>query len=223
VEKRPVITLVAVLVVLVLAVTGWGFRLVDDLTAMHCFERGHEGRTVALGDSITLGKGDPAWNVQGDQSWFSYATCDGGYGWNAGINGNTTQQMLARFGPDVAAHHPRQVVLLGGTNDVFQGVPADVTTQHLADLISRARALPAVVRIGTIPPFSDPALRPRGEALNGRIRQLAAAEHVGLVDFYGAVALHGSYRPGWTYDGIHPTASAARAMGETYRRAAAGR
>lgn len=221
-QKRPVTTLVAVLVVVVLVATGWGFRLADDLGSMHCFERAHDGRTVALGDSITLGKGDPAWNVQGDVSWFSYATCDdGGYGWNAGINGNTTTQMLARFGSDVAARHPAQVVLLGGTNDVFQGVPLDVTTLHLADLITRAKAISPVVRIGTIPPFDSPAFRAAGEALNVRIRQLAAAEHVPLVDFYSAVALHGTYRPGWTHDGIHPTAAAARAMGEAYRASAA--
>ncbi len=217
-EKRPTIVLVAVLVILLLAVSGWGFRLVDDLTAEQCLEGPHDGRTVALGDSITLGKGDPGWHFQGNTSWFSYATCNGGYGWNAGINGNTTAQMLARFDTDVKAHHPRQVVVLGGTNDVFQSVPADITTLRLADLITRAKAVAPRVWIGTIPPFNDPVLRPKGEALNLRIRQLAAAEHVGLLDFYGAVVDNGAYRPGWTKDGIHPTPTAARAMGEVYER-----
>lgn len=217
-EKRPTIVLVALLVVVVLAVTGWGFRLADDLIAEHCFEGHHDGRTVALGDSITLGKGDPGWHFQGDTSWFSYATCDGGYGWNAGINGNTTAKMLARFDSDVTAHHPRQVVVLGGTNDVFQGVPTDVTTLRLIDLITRAKAVAPVVWIGTIPPFDDLLFRARGEALNIRIRQLAAEEHVGLLDFYGAVTQNGAYRPGWTKDGIHPTPDAARAMGDVYRR-----
>jgi lysophospholipase L1-like esterase len=230
VNRRPAIALLVVLAVLGLATFGGGFRLVDDVISMHCLERAHEGRTVALGDSITLGKGDPAWNFQGDESWFSYATCDGPgssasvatrYGWNAGKNGNTTQQMLARFARDVAARHPQQVVLLGGTNDIFQRVPIDVTTLRLADMIVRAKALAPVVRIGTIPPFNDPARRGDVDELNARIRQLAAAEHIGLVDFYAAVALHGSYRPGWTDDGIHPTPTAARAMGEAYRRATA--
>lgn len=221
-KQRPTIVLVAVLVVVFLALTGLGFRLVDDLTSMHCVERGHDGRIVALGDSITLGEGDPSWNFQGDESWFSYATCDGGYayGWNAGVNGNTTKQMLARFTDDVADRHPREVVLLAGTNDVFQRVPIDVTTLRLADLVTRAKALAPVVRIGTIPPFDDPTRHADVEALNARIRQLADAEHIGLVDFYAAVELRGAYRPGWTDDGIHPTTTAARAMAEAYRRAA---
>jgi lysophospholipase L1-like esterase len=40
---------------------------------------------------------------------------------NAGISGNTTRQMLARFATDVVSVSPQYVIILGGLNDLWYG------------------------------------------------------------------------------------------------------
>jgi lysophospholipase L1-like esterase len=40
---------------------------------------------------------------------------------NAGISGNTTRQMLARFATDVVSVSPQYVIILGGINDLWYG------------------------------------------------------------------------------------------------------
>jgi lysophospholipase L1-like esterase len=191
-------------------------RVVHGVTTDECFERPHDGAVVALGDSITRGQGDPAWGFQGRTSWFSFATCHGPvpYGYNAGVNGDTTEQMTARFDEDVAAHRPTTVVLLGGTNDVVRGVPTATTLARLLALADRVRALNATPVLATIPPIGWPGLEPPVEALDAEIRRAATDRRLPLIDFYAVVAQDGRWRPGWSADGIHPQAPAARVMGQ---------
>src|SRR5688572_29214196 len=57
---------------------------------------------------------------------------------NAGVSGNETGQMLARFDADVLAHDPAVLVLLGGTNDIRNRDSAD--PEKLFEIVSRAKA-----------------------------------------------------------------------------------
>ena len=43
---------------------------------------------------------------------------------NQGVNGERSDQILARFDRDVLARRPRVVVIIAGVNDVYQGRPA---------------------------------------------------------------------------------------------------
>jgi lysophospholipase L1-like esterase len=189
-------------------------RVAHGLSTQQCFERPHDGGVVALGDSITRGQGDPAWGFQGRTSWFSFATCDGPvrYGYNAGINGNTTEQMAARFDEDVVAHRPTTVVLLGGTNDLVRRVPTATIVDRLLAMADRSRAHGATPVLATVPPIDFPGLEDAAEVLDDAIRRAARDRQLQLIDFYAAVAEGGRWRPGWSPDGIHPTGPAARAM-----------
>ncbi len=73
--------------------------------------------TAFLGDSITQGWAYPSVNL--------------------GIFGNTTGQMAARFPSQILGHHYKQVVILGGTNDVLLGIDSAVRSfvyQHLREM-----------------------------------------------------------------------------------------
>ena len=192
-------------------------RFVHDVQNELCRKGPANHETVAIGDSITRMNSDPGWDFLGTNSWFAIDACDGRipYGYNAGVFGNTTAQMLARFQTDVAAHHPKSVIILGGTNDLFQNVPTAVTVSHLRAMIDASHALGASVAIGTVPPIDSPVMQSKVGPLNRAIEELAASTHSVLIDFYAAVAQGGQYRSGWTVDGVHPSQIAADAMART--------
>jgi lysophospholipase L1-like esterase len=183
-------------------------RLVHDIQNEQCRKAPVNARTVALGDSITRMNSDPSWHFMGTDSWFALDSCNGriAYGYNAGVNGNTTAQMLARYPDDVAALHPTSVIVLGGTNDVLQHVAPAAT------ISTASHAIGTTVAIGTIPPIDAGRYRAYVDPLNARIAVLAAATHSTLINFHAVVAAGDHYRAGWTTDGIHPSHVAAVAM-----------
>lgn len=79
---------------------------------------------------------------------------------NAGVNGNTTADLLARVDADVVACRPDAVTLLIGTNDVRGDVPLD---EYRANL----RAIVARVQAGTTARIALLSLPPLGEDLDG--------------------------------------------------------
>src|SRR5258706_13574505 len=58
---------------------------------------------------------------------------------NAGIDGNTTAQMMERLGHDVLVNHPPILVILGGVNDIIAGVPVDTIAANLFAMANTAR------------------------------------------------------------------------------------
>lgn len=196
-------------------------RLAHDWMNEQCMAAPQTHGVVALGDSLTVMNSDPSWNFLSDDSWFALAACQHKvrYGYDAGIVGNTTAQMLDRFTTDVSNHEPSEVVILGGTNDALRHVPTAVTMRNLQALISRSKALHARVLIGTIPPIDYQPDEPWVERINSGIRRLAKANHIGLIDFHAALAVGTHYRKGWTVEGIHPDHAGAIAMEQAFLRA----
>ena len=73
-------------------------------------------KIVCLGDSLTYG-----FPYGPQASWVTYLSNAYGPGLcNAGVNGNTMEDMAARFDRDVLAKKPAMVVILGGTNDAYR-------------------------------------------------------------------------------------------------------
>lgn len=73
---------------------------------------------------------------------------------NAGIGGQTTAQMLARFDTDVLSHHPKVVVIEGGVNDIVSmEVP---TIDNTARMAEKAAASGARVIILSMLPANIP-------------------------------------------------------------------
>ena len=100
-------------------------------------------RIVAMGDSTTAGT--PGWKSPieappggaGDEtSQYAYWLMKAHPEWevlNRGVNGERSDQILARFDRDVIAEKPAAVVIIAGVNDVYQGRPAEVVTANLRE------------------------------------------------------------------------------------------
>jgi lysophospholipase L1-like esterase len=92
-------------------------------------------RVVALGDSLTVGFQSYGFNADVQRSTpytdFLHALAKGDSQLsslsveiiNKGVNGDLTEQMLARFDFDVVCLSPAIVIILGGSNDLGLGLP----------------------------------------------------------------------------------------------------
>ncbi|MES1261865.1 MAG: GDSL-type esterase/lipase family protein, partial [Acidobacteriota bacterium] len=74
---------------------------------------------------------------------------------NRGISGQTTTQLLGRFLQDVAALHPKAVVILAGTNDIARGIPVNGIEDNLTMLGDLAKAHGIKPIFASILPVSD--------------------------------------------------------------------
>jgi lysophospholipase L1-like esterase len=159
--------------------------------------------TAFLGDSITWGWAYPKENF--------------------GVVGNTTAQMLARFGASIPGHHFTHVVILGGTNDVLLGVDPNVTMRNLAEIADATLQAGAQPVLCEIPPIfhsyiksNDKNYSDEVRALNERIARLAAAHQWELVDYYHPMLGHRRY----SSDGVHMKHIGYAVMEMEYLRAA---
>lgn len=156
---------------------------------------------------------------------------------NQGVGGNTTADALARFATDVLAFNPRLVVLQFGINDaaidVWRQPPAagprvapEPFSANLREMVRTLRARGTAVILLTTnrvywspilrelygrPPY-DPAdpegfNRPQLDHYNERVRAVAAAEQVPLVDINAAYAAHAAPATLLLPDQIHPADS----------------
>jgi lysophospholipase L1-like esterase len=182
-------------------------------------------RILAMGDSTTAGT--PGWrspleappNGAGDEtSQYSYWLMKAHPDWevlNRGVNGERSDQILARFERDVIAEKPAAVVIIAGVNDVYQGRPADFVTANLQTMYDRVVA-------GTIVPYNTatPDQNARMHAVNDWIRRQADVDpNIDFADTRAAVAAPGSPdRLSESPDGLHPTAQGYRQMAEAVRR-----
>lgn len=170
-----------------------------------------EKRVVFMGDSITDG-----WKLDQYFPGQPYV--------NRGIGGQTTQQMLVRFRPDVINLKPKVVVILAGTNDlstypgpfVLDGIKA-----NLNSMVDLARAHGINIVLATVMPVSDynknaagapivrTVTRPPAQIdeLNKWIKQLCKDRELVYLDYFSAMADEkGLLKADIANDGLHPNA-----------------
>lgn len=170
-------------------------------------------RVVFMGDSITDSWDDPKYG-----GFFP-----GKLYVNRGISGQTTPQMLIRFRPDVIDLKPKVVVILAGTNDLA-GNTGPTTIQAIeGNLMSMAELATAhgirVVFASVLPvsdyemrdgkPIVQTVRRPPAQilALNKWLKDYAAANHYGYLDYFSAmVDDKGFLKNELSDDGLHPNA-----------------
>lgn len=129
---------------------------------------------VALGDSLTYGYGASADNNY--PSALSKMT-----GWsviNAGVNGNTSADVLARI-DKVIALNPDLVIFGVGGNDVLRRVQSGTTAANITATVQRLKAANIEVILVAEPYFSASALFGRASD-NPIYKQIAKSENVAL-------------------------------------------
>jgi lysophospholipase L1-like esterase len=175
---------------------------------------------ITLGDSLDLGSDSTITPARGS-SWPTYASLALNNGFylvrNAGIGGDTTAQMLARFDTDVAAYSPTIVTIGGGRNDITNGVALTDYKANTIALVDKVKALGARPVLRTINPTNSSADRAKTALWNNWRRQYAAQYNIPLLDFYQVLVdpATGGYKAGYAIaDGVHPTPAALKAMGD---------
>lgn len=132
---------------------------------------------------------------------------------DAGISGNTTTQMLARYDTDITPHGAGWVFIGGGTNDVDGGASAATIIANLTAMFDKADRDHARIIAATIPP-RDANTAPKNAVLfevNEWIRREAFVRPgMVLVDLYAVLseATAATFKSGISLDGIHPYTTA---------------
>jgi lysophospholipase L1-like esterase len=182
-------------------------------------------KVVGWGDSTTAGT--PAFlspveappNGAGDERsqyafWLRRAHPD----WevlNKGVNGERSDEVLARFERDVARERADLVVVLAGVNDVYQGLPADIPQRNLSSMYDKTAAMGATAVACTVLPYNSIAGRKakvRVE-LNRWVAEESARRSIPFCDTAKAVSDPAdSDRLSGSPDGLHPDVEGYRRM-----------
>ncbi|WP_158657476.1 SGNH/GDSL hydrolase family protein [Blastococcus saxobsidens] len=173
---------------------------------------GRDGGPVlaAYGDSLTEADSRAHFGLHGEESWYSHSICadEFAHGRNAAVQGETSEQVLARLrADDVEAD---VIVVAAGTNDLRLGIDTATTLRNLRAAVRLASERADVVVVTTVQPWTGTDV---GE-LNEGVRELAADAGAQVADFEAILSV-----PGATTDGVHPTVASARRLADEVRTA----
>ena len=187
---------------------------------------------VCLGDSIVFGYGAPAGGGWPERS----ARRLGKHIVNSGENGDTTDEMLGRFEWDVVRYQPKEVVIMGGANDILMGIKQAHTRETVTLLVERAFRSNIQPIIG-IPISVDAKMLKqcwyscwtveetleRFRAFHDWLENFCKKRAIPAVDFYREYPdrMERITDGKWYVDGLHPTREGYRVLAdifcETYR------
>jgi acyl-CoA thioesterase-1 len=194
-------------------------------------------RYLAFGDSITVGEngqaGSPPTGLY-QPLWIVAEPYPAGFNrlmrdrytaqtvtvFNRGLGGETTTAGLARLPSELSGYQPQVLLLLEGANDIAQATDAAVNTAatNLDRMVTLAKGRGVTVFLATLTPQREGGRRAWGykyvDPLNARIKQIAAAQGVVLVDLFAAFG----GQPGTLIDedGLHPNQAGFTRMAETF-------
>lgn len=180
-----------------------------------------QGVTVAtFGDSITHGGGG-----------ISYPPCAWDYTYqnyldfpalNLGHSGDTSAAMLARFDREVLPFKPQYLIILGGTNSLRGGVPAEQVIDELSKIRDKCYANNIRPIFLTLPPINPEAIsKAFGESTvpNWREQFDAVNYFIKQQPYYIDIAPYltnslGRLPLSYAVDGLHPDANAKKIMAQ---------
>ena len=160
---------------------------------------------VFIGDSITA-------------NWLEYRPeffRDNGF-LARGVSGEASVGTLSRFRKDAVGAEPESILILIGANDVT-GWGGRVTDgqflKNVGDMVRQAQDNKIAVVVGSILPqtgdtWDPPNIKtaPRIFAINQKLKEWTAAEHITYADFWTALTLpDGTVKPNVLSGGLHPT------------------
>lgn len=116
-----------------------------------------EGYTIGLfGDSITHGGGRMSYGPNDlEYSYGHYLDFDT---INLGDSGNTSHDMVERFDRDVLPFHLKYLLILGGSNSLRGGVPAEEVIRDLQEIQQKCRDHNIVPILLTLPPINPSSI-----------------------------------------------------------------
>ncbi len=152
-------------------------------------------RIVCHGDSLTEGA-----DIEAAYRWPALLqNALGAEVTNTGIGGDTTAGLLSRFPGDVVAAKPEAVILMGGTNDLWWGLPVNLAMANLYSMAYQAQhhgiaplfgmPLPFVREMAENQPFRLPEVGYRQLQVNintlvSRLKTAATDSEIPVLDYY---------------------------------------
>ncbi|MCE9623898.1 MAG: GDSL family lipase [Deltaproteobacteria bacterium] len=167
-------------------------------------------RVIALGDSLTYG-----YPFGKNMSWVEYASKELKTPiLNQGVNGNTFREMLRRLTIDVLDLKPELCVLLGGANDVYQGVSQDLMRSNftkITELLEEGKIRPLV---GLPPPVEDEVFEKELAKFRRWLKSFAKEKRFSTIDFYGPFidTKKKKLNAACYEDGVHPSSKGYQGM-----------
>jgi len=167
---------------------------------------------VCLGDSLTFG-----YPYSPDDSWVAYVDNRCPLKMiNAGINGNTMEEMNERYQRNVQRHCPDFLVILGGTNDAYNPeISCAETIYYLEDIIKKAQQDNIIPVVALPMPVLDHYASGKLERIRREEKELADRYGLYCLDFADAFTnTEGKVKEELYLDSVHPNKAGYEAMGE---------
>lgn len=178
-------------------------------------------QVVCLGDSITYG-----YPYGPEASWVRLcAEATALKLVNKGINGNTIGQMRLRFKSDVASLNPAYVIVLGGINDAWVGVPLEEVQEAMRSMVFEAFEMGIcpvlgltspvnILQLDSFPPEDVEGLTSDLEAFRVWLKEFARQQGLPVIDFHTPLLdpATGRANPAYFLDEGHPNTAGYRIL-----------
>ncbi|MCB1214892.1 MAG: hypothetical protein KDK66_05390 [Deltaproteobacteria bacterium] len=170
---------------------------------------------IALGDSLTYG-----YPFGPRCSWVaSLSQALGQPILNQGVNGDCLQDMLARLDRDVLDLCPKHCLILGGSNDFYQGIPYEKIKLTYLKILEELKEEKVQAWIGLPPPVREKKVEKQLQTFRNWLVRLSRQLKVPRLDFYKAFVhpKSGRIKAGVLEDEVHPSLAGYEMMGEVVR------
>ena len=182
-----------------------------------------EGYTIGLyGDSITHGGGRMSYGPNDlEYSYGYYLDFDT---INLGDSGNTSHDMVERFDRDVLPFHLKYLLILGGSNSLRGGVPAEEVIRDLQEIQQKCRDHGIVPILLTLPPINPSSIdkvfhEPTAEGWEEAFRKVNAFIRTQPHIDTAAAFLYDNLMPEFlALDGLHGDVEAKKRMADMINR-----
>lgn len=150
----------------------------------HDFGENDPDVVLCMGDSITQGgfSDDEPWPARFGRMVEKNIV-------NEGVSAEQSISGANRIGSLLSQVKPGFVIIFYGANDAIRGVNIELTESALRDMVAAAKANQTIPVIATVMPMSGGRVIYNGrvENINERIRSIARAESVKLVDLHQVI------------------------------------
>lgn len=182
-----------------------------------------EGYTIGLfGDSITHGGGRMSYGPNDlEYSYGHYLDFDT---INLGDSGNTSHDMVERFDRDVLPFHLKYLLILGGSNSLRGGVPAEEVIRDLQEIQQKCRNHDIIPILLTLPPINPESIdkvfhEPTAEGWEEAFRKVNAFIRTQPHIDTAAAFLYDNLMPEYlALDGLHGDVEAKKRMADMINR-----
>jgi len=136
---------------------------------------------------------------------------------NRGVNGDTAEDLLFRFGRDVLAYKPSHVFIMAGINDASINIPLESFQDKVLKMHARALCYKIVSLWGLPTPTGDRILEHTLNKYRSWLEKFTHANNCRLLDFSSVMLLpDGTINRECFNDDVHPSKFGYQSMANSF-------